>query len=166
MPAPEVKSAPAVESRPAPPVQPEPKVHEPKVPEPVMPEPVATAVEPAPPRPATDPRLSDMARRLQSVLQRPMTPPARPAGVDANAAAAAETKPIPLPSARKPDIAAEPEVAIKPPKAPKAPAPAAEQPVTQGKELPVSPIASDPLAIDSLEEEMARLLGRPGPGKS
>jgi hypothetical protein len=105
------------------------------------PAPVAT---PAPPRPA-DPRLSDMAKRLQSVLRTPLTPVNRAA--DPAAAAKAETIPIPLPSAR----AAEPQ-----PEPPQLP---------QGKPVSPTPPKPDTSAIDSLEEEMARLLGRSGPDK-
>lgn len=145
-----------------------------------------TAPETPPARPAPDPRLSDMARRLQSVLQRPLTPVQRPAPAQA-AVDMAETKPIPLPSARKAEPAQEappvsvtppkaapqpepvkaeaPPVAVKPPKVTKPAEKPAEAPVTQGKDLPASPVAADPAVIDSLEEEMARLLGRPGPGK-
>ncbi len=142
----------------------------PAAPAPVTP---AAAATEAPQTPAaatarsTDPRLSDMAKRLQSVLQRPITPaPRAPRTVDADAAAAAETKPIPLPSQqRKPEVAPSDPVAA--PAAPPAPpkAPRVDEPVTQGKPLSAPPLSADSGDIDSLEEEMARLLGRTGPGK-
>jgi hypothetical protein len=71
-----------------------------------------------------------MAKRLQTVLQRPLTP------------AAKATKPAP-----------------EEPAAPIAPA------LPQGKPLPPSPGKTESSSVDSLEEEMARLLGRTDPGR-
>lgn len=91
-----------------------------------------------------------MAKRLQSVLKSPLTPLSAKTP-DHVAVAKAETIPIPLPSAAR---NAEPQPA----------APAA--PLTQGKPIPSAPPKGEPAAIDSLEEEMARLLGRSNPDKA
>jgi|GEM_PF-786682 len=160
-------------------------VSQPAPPPPVAPPPPPSPVAPPPPpveapvirRAATDPMLSDMAKRLQSVLQRPSqtTPPRRP---DPAAAVSAETIPIPLPSAAR--TAPEgPPPPVAPPRTPTAPPPPAAgpaspaksaapppAPVTQGKAVPVPPQPAEASTIDSLEEEMARLLGRPGPDKA
>lgn len=139
-----------------PPAMPAPDLHALRQPdEPIAEAPVKAA------RPASaDPRLSDMARRLQSVLQKPLTPVQKPAPAP-DAATAAETIPIPLPSARKPEAPtpAEPKAA----EAPKSPKPA---PVPQGNALPPDTNKPQPASIDSLEEEMARLLGRTDPAKT
>jgi len=105
--------------------------------------------EAAPPRANADPSLTDMAKRLQSVLKSPLTPVTRKP--DPEAAAKAENIPIPLPSAR-PVEASHPEHAA--------------APVPQGKPVPVTAGAGDTSAIDSLEAEMARLLGRTNPEKT
>lgn len=118
------------------------------------------SVKPARPT-SPDPRLSDMARRLQSVLQKPLTPAPKPAP-NPEAAAMAESIPIPLPSARKPSDTA-PIEPLLPATAPKAAAP---PPVTQGNALPDAADKPQLASIDSLEEEMARLLGRSDPAKT
>lgn len=172
---------PAAVARPAPapvppappqaPVMPAPPPVMAPVPAPELP--VQPVTAPPARRPVTDPMLSDMAKRLQSVLQRPAHTAQR--RVDPGAEASAETIPIPLPSARPappaPDIPSaprpQPPQAAQPPVKPaSAPVPPAPAQVTQGKTVPVpSPKAETP-TIDSLEEEMARLLGRPGPDKA
>lgn len=129
----------------------------PPAPEPVAPQP------PAPPAPAPRaPAMSEMARRLNEALQKPVSgtlrppfnrsiPPAPP-----TARSAPPPAPSPVPPAPEPaPVVAEPP-----------PPPAPELKLAQAEPEPVVAKAD----MDLLEEEMARLLGRPsapkGPGVS
>jgi flagellar protein FliO/FliZ len=178
---------------PAPPLPPK-AAPPPPPPAPAPPKPVAPP-PPAPPAPPAAPPMSDMARRLNEVLQKPMSgtlrqpfnkpiPPVPPVSV--NPLPPAPPKPASAPPA--PPAAAPAPPAPQPPPAPKAeaasppPEPAAAPVVPaatpakpapgsdakgSAKAAPAKPADSE---MDLLEEEMARLLGRPpqppGPGST
>jgi hypothetical protein len=153
-PAPEPTPAPAMAQRPAPAMAPRPA---PPPPAPVMPAPPAPVAPPPapPPLPAPPPSsaapasprsepMSEMARRLNEVLQKPISGSLRPPFNK-------PIPPVPPVSQQQPRPMPPP-----PPPTPMAPEPAAGP--AAPKPAP-APAASD---MDMLEEEMARLLGRPG----
>lgn len=161
-PAPVAPAAPTME-RPV--LPPAPPVAAPAPVIPTTPEPPTPKPEPLPaPEPvaAKPPPMSEMARRLNEVLQKPMSgtlrppfnksiPPApptpKPADPIVEAPVAAVTPPPPAPAPR--------------PEAPPPPKPAARpEPVPP---VPPAPAKTTDVEMDLLEEEMARLLGRPQP---
>jgi flagellar protein FliO/FliZ len=128
-------------------------------PQPPAPPPVAAppAAE-APFSSAADQNLAEMAQRLEAALRRPAKDDARPA------------PPPPATSAPEPDEVAEftpqpPPPPLAPP-APRAPAPTEAARPPRSEPRPPRPDAAKPAApqkslYDSLEQEMASLLGRP-----
>ncbi len=123
------------------------------------------APPPASPLPAPEPvapkqpPMSEMARRLNEVLQKPLSGTLRPPF----------NKPIPPVPATMPAPKA-PEPISEAPPPPPAPTPAAPpptpEPAPSTKVEPVPPAApqkATDIEMDLLEEEMARLLGRPQP---
>lgn len=132
--------------RPAPPLTPAPK----PAPEPT----VSAHARPAPP--ASDAELTDMAQRLEAALRRPVAPGqariepglAKPAPVPE-----AGPRPSPVPFGAPPVVR----------EAGKAPAakPEAPRPTPAGSAPPGQPEAKPKSVLDSLEQEMASLLGRP-----
>ncbi|MGH6665275.1 MAG: flagellar biosynthetic protein FliO [Pseudolabrys sp.] len=131
----------------------------PEAPPRVEPAPRPTVVSPAvlPPEPAaaaqTDHNLAEMAQQLEAALRRAPAPESRPPVTDPLAAPIA--KPAP-PRDFKPRV--EPKFDAKP---------KSETPIEPKLEPKLEPPAAAPpmTAFDSLEEEMASLLGRP-PGKT
>jgi flagellar protein FliO/FliZ len=101
---------------------------------------------------APDANLADMAQRLEAALRRPIRPGAERAA-DAAAKPAPSVEPAPRPA---------PPVAPAPPAAPEA---AAKEPAGAPTPPRTPPADSKPASpksvLDSLEEEMASLLGRP-----
>lgn len=156
-------TAPAAPTRPER-VPDEPAVQWPMPPEPAPPRPVAAepapqpVARPAPPRPvakaapvapadpetaaASDAHLASMALQLEAALRRPAEAP-KPAAVAAPAPKRVEPRLAPVPATPAPRPAAKPVAAA----AATAAAPAAAQPKQP---------------FESLEQEMASLLGRPG----
>jgi flagellar biogenesis protein FliO len=135
--------------RAAPPIMPA-ASHVPQAQKPA-PEPAASA-ESRPAPPASDAALTDMAQRLEAALRRPMTAPQGPPQARSEPAKA---EPAPPPRPAGPFGAPPPAPSAKPaPKPDHAPEPAqpaqAEQKPASGKSM-----------LDSLEQEMASLLGRP-----
>jgi hypothetical protein len=122
--------------------------------------------QPVPPISATEEQnLAEMAQRLETALQRPrplpesppVAPAAPPRAVEAVAPEAPRLQPEPKPEPRlEPRLEPKPEPKLEPKPEPK-PAP---KPVPR----PAAKVASA-AAFDSLEQEMASLLGRPS-GKS
>ena len=135
---------PEIPVRPAPPITPVSRA----APEPTL----SPQARPLPP--ASDAELTDMAQRLEAALRRPTPGPARTEPVLPKAAPVAEapTRPAPVPFGAP---AASREASKQPPK-PEVPrvvsSPAA--PSSQPEQKPKS-------VLDSLEQEMASLLGRP-----
>ena len=163
--APQPAPAPAAFTPPPPPI-PAPPPPAPPLP-PVMAEPVP--MPPPPPSPATEPPpraqpMSEMARRLNEVLQKPLSGTLRPPF----------NKPIPpvpgtMNSAPKPVPPPPPPPVVEEeiPLPPLPPAPPPPPPVQQAPASP-APAADKPGSdheMDLLEEEMARLLGRPSQPK-
>ncbi len=113
----------------------------------IVPAPVTTAPAPAPapasakPKAEIDPLFADIERQLEEALQRPKGP------------GAAAEQPVPAPKAAPP---APPQ--RRPAERPAAPAPRAPEPAPA-----TDTAASDKSHLDSLEEEMANLLGRSRP---
>jgi flagellar protein FliO/FliZ len=141
--------APEMPVRPAPPLTPAPK----PVPEPT----VSAQARPAPP--ASDAELTDMAQRLEAALRRPGTPGA-PGQVRiepgfAKPASVPETgpRPSPVPFGSSPIV----REAAKPPAA----KPESPRPAPSGAAHAGVPEAKPKSVLDSLEQEMASLLGRP-----
>lgn len=122
---------------------------------PAMPFPPAKTAPPAPlappvppPNPPRGEPMSEMARRLSEVLQRP-------------AAGGTLRQPFSRPIPPVPPVSSSPgakPVPVQPPAPPAAPA-AAPPPAPVPEPPPSTPASSE---MDMLEEEMARLLGRPG----
>jgi flagellar protein FliO/FliZ len=130
--------------RPAPPLTPAPK----PAPEPA----VSAHARPAPP--ASDAELTDMAQRLEAALRRPVAPgqPRHEPGL-AKPAPEAGPRPSPVPFGAPPVV----REAGKPPAAkPEAPRAAPSETAHPGQ-----PDAKPKSVLDSLEQEMASLLGRP-----
>lgn len=135
------------------------------VPPPVTPPPVHPAA-PAPERPARQEPMSEMARRLNEVLQKPLSGQLRPPFNK-------QIPPVP------PVVASPPKAEASPPPVPPTPPPLPD--LADLPELPAAPASAAPTSaqppaikgadteMDALEEEMARLLGRPSqppkPGK-
>ncbi|HRE19613.1 MAG TPA: hypothetical protein PKW21_01075 [Rhabdaerophilum sp.] len=122
------------------------------------PAPIPTPMPAPTPEPAAvrQPPMSEMARRLNEVLQKPLSGTLRPPF----------NKPIPpvpatMPAPKPPEPTAEEPPAPPPP----APLPKSEPPPAARAEpsaTPTQPKSTD-IEMDLLEEEMARLLGRPQP---
>ncbi len=132
--------------RPAPPLTPAPK----PAPEPT----ISAHARPAPP--ASDAELTDMAQRLEAALRRPGAPgQARIEPGFPKPASMPETgpRPSPVPFGASP-IGRE---AAKPPAA----KPESPRPAPSGAAHPGLPEAKPKSVLDSLEQEMASLLGRP-----
>jgi flagellar protein FliO/FliZ len=120
-------------------------------PEPRIPGPAAEPV------PAADQSLADMAQRLEAALRKPKT------NAEAREAPAASA---PVPPAPAPEQAAEAEAAAAPPPLPPPapPSPRAARPA-EAKPVRAEGDAKEGKLYDTLEQEMASLLGRP-PGKT
>lgn len=110
--------------------------------------PVATPPTPAPPiapavetATAPDQSLSDMAQRLEAALRKPLAEPKPPGGAPRSAAESPRAEPAP---------------SAPPPLPPRMPRPAAAKPRAE-----VKPNQGKATVYDSLEQEMASLLGRP-----
>lgn len=169
------------------PRMPEPRMPEPRMPEPRMPEPVVRAPEPPAPRIPVPPEAPVTRPMAETVAPPPIVPAAEPEerGPDANLATMAQRleaalrRPFagPPPAAGEPEAphAAEPRAPLRfepldeEPEAPRAaeerPHPAAEAPRPAPRAEPArGEPARQRSVLDSLEEEMASLLGRP-PGK-
>jgi hypothetical protein len=120
--------------------------------------PIVPAPEPAPEDRTADVNLANMAQRLEAALRRPFTPgPSEPNAPEPRAAEPPFGAPEPRASESRP-LRIEPvddEPAPEPPRAAERPAPRPE---------PRNEPARQKSVLDSLEEEMASLLGRP-PGK-
>lgn len=122
------------------------------------------AIEPAAP-PQTDHNLAEMAQQLEAALRRAPMPESRPPVTDPLAAAA-------RPAPSKPRVETKFEPKLEPKFEPK-PEPKFEPKIEASAESKIEPKLANPEAkpgpakapLDSLEEEMANLLGRP-PGKS
>lgn len=139
---------------PPPPVTPTPVAPIPSVPQPP---PLVQSAPPAPPSPTPEKPAAPLSNRLEELMRRPFakptetvvagasTKPAEPTPADATK----PTEPPKMPEPVKAPEHAKTAEAPKPPVPPKPPepAPAASKP--------------DPLDLSSLEEEMAKLLGRP-----
>lgn len=138
--------APAPAKPPAPPPPPPPPG--PRISSPAAPPPP----RPAPPRSATPPFLARAQQRLAQRPKEPVAPPeAAPAAPPPAPPPAAARPPAPPPAPPPPKPAPPPPpAAARPPAPPPAPPPPAPP--------PAAPAGADPL--DSLEAEMARLLGR------
>src|SRR5262249_25517170 len=130
--------------RPAPPLMPAPKP---------APEPVAPQARPVPP--ASDAELTDMAHRLEAALRRPV-PPGQTRIEPTIAKPASSPEPGPRPS---PLPFGAPSGGREAPK----PAAAKPEPIRPAPDAPHSgqPEAKPKSVLDSLEQEMASLLGRP-----
>jgi flagellar protein FliO/FliZ len=130
----------------------------------IRPEPRVSAPPPAQPAPTpqSDQNLAAMAQQLEAALRRPAAPEGRPPVTDALAAPASKAPP----HAREVKPRAEPRVEA-PPEPPPMPRPEPRVEVrAEPKPAPKLEAAGAPKDVyDSLEEEMASLLGRP-PGKS
>ncbi len=157
-------------TRPEPPPRPEPPARAPRpaldaprppLPASISPPPIVPAAEPpelipAPP-PAQDAALANMAQRLEAALRRPNPPmPERPAPERAAPERPAADRPSPPPApmpmpARAAELA--PATEAPPPTAPDAPGAKPAEAAQAG--------AKSKSVLDSLEEEMASLLGRP-----
>ena len=124
-------------------------------PEPRIPTPPANAESPS----AVDQNLAEMAHRLEAALRKPKTADAREAAAPS---VAARATPSPEPSAEAEAPAAPP--ALPSPPAPPAP-PRAARPADAKPARPEAPAKEGKALYDSLEQEMASLLGRPT-GKS
>jgi flagellar biogenesis protein FliO len=123
------------------------------------PEPPLRTVEPRAAPATADVNLADMAQRLEAALRRPATA-AEPRGPEPRSA---EPPPRPAP-APEPPVAREP-ARPEPPRAapPERPRPAEAEVKTEPKPEPKPDArpASPKSVLDSLEQEMASLLGRP-----
>ena len=120
-------------------------------PEPRIPTPLANAESPS----AVDQNLAEMAHRLEAALRKPKTADTREAAAPS---VAARATPSPEPSAE-----AEAEALAPPapsPSAPPAP-PRAARPAEAKPARPEVPAKEGKALYDSLEQEMASLLGRP-----
>ena len=118
--------------------------------------PSVAPVEPAP-APQADHNLAEMAQQLEAALRRTSLPESRPPVTDPLAAPAAKGAPLRNFKPRlepKVEPKWEPKIETK-----------AEPPVAPKPEPKQEPAATAKKAFDSLEEEMASLLGRP-PGKT
>lgn len=169
------------------PVRPEPPRAEParpaplpQRPEPVRPAPVAAPARPEPARP--EPARSEPARpeparpetpRIAPVVTQPVrpgtpVPPPRPAPPPAAAAAGTDDVAARLEAALRKPIGANPVQAGPKPVTPAAPAAAPARPQPGTPAAPPKALSADEKSVfDSLEEEMAALLGRgPTPPKS
>jgi len=123
-------------------------------PEPRIPTPPANAESPS----AVDQNLAEMAHRLEAALRKPKTADAREAAAPS---VAARATPSPEPSAE-----AEAPAPPAPPSPPAPPAPPrAARPADAKPARPEAPAKEGKALYDSLEQEMASLLGRPT-GKS
>ncbi|KAF0230467.1 MAG: hypothetical protein FD175_1583 [Beijerinckiaceae bacterium] len=137
----------------------------------------APAAPAAAPQPASPPRtepVSEMARRLNEVLQKPLSGSLRPPFNKPIPPVPATMNSAPMPPA--PATPAPPSAPLAPPPAPDLPPepnkarepvpakPPAQAPVAPAPSTPAKPQGAD-LEMDLLEEEMARLLGRPGQPK-
>jgi hypothetical protein len=114
--------------------------------------------------PTADVNLADMAQRLEAALRRPAR-----SGEGRESAPKGEPRARPAPEPPRPPVSAErtpPEPAREgePPAPPAAESPAAPEPAKPA-EAPEAKPAPAKSVFDSLEEEMANLLGRP-PSKS
>jgi len=124
------------------------------------PQPVVQAERPAPPN-TDEANLAEMAQRLEAALRRPV-----PAGQDHKAQVAAQRAPIYSAEIKRPEPKLpaeprpEPRLAPEPRPEPRPAAPVVSQPAPQPKPAPAKP------AFESLEQEMASLLGRPSSGKT
>ena len=106
----------------------------------------APTPQPAPAQPRTDPQYADMALKLEAALRKPAAAPA-PRAPEAQPAA-----PAPQPQTR---------VMTPPPPMPQTrPMPAAPAPATAQPAAPMPPKQDAPNPFDSLEAEMASLLGQ------
>ena len=127
--------------------------------------PIVPAPEPAPEDRTADVNLANMAQRLEAALRRPFTPsPAEPAEAEPRAAEPPFGAPEPSGEFRGPlriePVDDEPEERAPEPRAAEAPRPAPRPERPDPRNDP----ARQKSVLDSLEEEMASLLGRP-PGK-
>lgn len=154
------------------------------------PPPPAMAAEPVEPEapPQTDHNLAEMAQQLEAALRRAPLPESRPPVTDPLAAQPAAAEPPARAPSRDYKLRLDPQFEARQPEARPEPRPEARQEPTFEPELPPEPrfeaapkpaqpkpAASKPAAppaaapgkaiYDSLEEEMASLLGRP-PGKT
>ncbi len=118
--------------------------------EPRVPTPPANAESPS----AVDQNLAEMAHRLEAALRKPKTADAREAAAPS---AAARAMPSPEPRA---EAEAPAPPAPSPPPAPPAP-PRAARPADAKPARPEVPAKEGKALYDSLEQEMASLLGRP-----
>jgi hypothetical protein len=114
-------------------------------PRPVQPVPAASAATAPPPRPtpSDENNLAEMAQRLEAALRRPTRPEPPPSAPPARPRSEPR-KPVP------PDAAGPAKASVKSPESP-----SPDLKVLPGKGKKDS-------AMDSLEDEMARMLGRPG----
>ncbi len=147
---PEPRSEPRSEPRAEPRLEPrsEPRL-EPRVSAPAPAAPPAPPAAPEAPAPAGDESLAEMAQRLEAALRRPNAPEARPPVMPGRAAP-------PPPPVAEPPQAGEPSLPPPPPPSPRGPRLGEPKPArTEGK-----PNQSKAV-YDSLEQEMASLLGRP-----
>jgi hypothetical protein len=134
-----------------------PELDTPPAPRPAPAREPAAAAPPSPPLPPqTDRNLAEMAQRLEAALRRPTATDVHPPVTDPLAAAMPPAKPAEPPRPAPPrDMRPEPKADFAPePKAEPKPEPKAEPRPAQAKN-----------PFDSLEEEMASLLGRQ-PGKT
>ncbi|HTZ01431.1 MAG TPA: flagellar biosynthetic protein FliO [Xanthobacteraceae bacterium] len=138
-PRPEPRPEPRVESRP-----------EPRRPVPPMGAPIAPPAPPIAPEVTASPdqSLADMAQRLEAALRKPLGE-ARPQGAPQRPAAAP-----PAADAERAEPAA-------PPMPPRMPRPAPPKPSRPEAKPAAQPAAGKATVYDSLEQEMASLLGRP-----
>lgn len=132
--------------------------------EPPAPPPMPAAMPAPEPVTSRQPPMSEMARRLNEVLQKPLSGTLRPPF----------NKPIPpvpptMPAPRPPEP---PAADLPPPPVPAAPQPPKPEPASMPSTAPMAkaepapqptPPKSTDIEMDLLEEEMARLLGRPQP---
>ncbi len=153
-------------NRPAAPTRPQPNEQRPEIrPEPRMPAPQVDTETPS----AVDQNLAEMAQRLEAALRRPKSAEGRETSASASVAPA--VPPPPVAASAPPPPAADPSTEVQtapepppPPTPPPPPLPRTVRPADARPSRP-APKAKEGKAIyDTLEQEMASLLGRP-PGK-
>lgn len=139
--------APEMPVRHAPPLMPAPK----PAPEPT----VSPQARPAPPA-ASDAELTDMAHRLEAALRRPVAP-----GQARTEPGLAKPTPVPEPGPRPAPLPFGAPSAGREAAKPAAPRPEAVRPASSDAAPAGQPQAKPKSVLDSLEQEMASLLGRP-----
>jgi hypothetical protein len=145
-------------ARPEPPVRATPRRE--ARPRPQTPQPPAPPASAAPKfHVGADQNLAEMAQRLEAALRRPNgSRPAPPASTKPERKVSEATTPEPKPSEPKDDKAEETAQSNAPPDNPPLPAPAEQPAAARTEERP----PQQKSIYDSLEQEMASLLGKPG----